>query len=143
MSQIITLLQEKNEHLERFHSLNSEELSMISDGKFDNLDNFYNSRDCILNMINHVDSRIQDINKGLLTPDELELREKKHVLKLLDEKNDLVQQILAQDLQILSAIEKEKSNIIKALKQTNVVKKVFSSYKSEDRNKSERFDESV
>lgn len=143
MSEIVQLLEEKNQHLERFFNLNADEIVNMDESNFENLDNFYGSRDCILNMINHVDKRIEDINRGLLTPDELTQNEKKSVLKELDRKNDLVQQILAQDLQILSLIESEKSEIIRELKKTSTIKKAFSSYKSEDRKSTGQVDESA
>ena len=143
MSEIISLLKEKNEHLERFLHLNTNELEFIDEGNFENLEDFYYSRDCLLTMINKVDERINDINRGLLTQSELSLNEKKSVISELDRKNDYVQRILSQDLQILSAIEKEKSCIIKELKKTNVVKKVFSSYKSGENFGSSKIDEEV
>jgi len=43
-----------------------------------------------------------------------------------------VQQILAQDLQILSVIEQAKSNIIKDLRQVQSAKKAVGAYKSGD-----------
>lgn len=143
MSGIVQLLNEKNEHLERFLNLNAEEIVNMHDGNFENLDTFYSSRDCILNMVSKVDKRIEDVNRGLLTPDDLSADEKKQVLRALDRKNDLVQQILAQDLQILSLIESEKSEIIRELKKTSTIKKVFSSYKSEERKTTGQVDESA
>ncbi len=143
MSQISNLLSEKNEYLDKFYALNSAELVRILDGDFENLDTFYNARDCILNMINSVDKRINDLNRGLLTPEKLSVQDRKVVLRALDKKNDMVQQILSLDLQILSAIEDKKSSIIKELGQTRITKRAMGSYKSGKSRSKTSFDENV
>jgi hypothetical protein len=61
---------------------------------------------------------------------------KKEMIKAMNYKNDVAQRILSQDLQILSAIEQAKSNIIRELRTVQAGKKAIGGYKSMDeRNK--------
>ena len=143
MSQIIELLNEKNNYLEKFFKINEAELIHLSENNFENLDNFYTARDCMLNMIKSVDKRIEDLNRGLLTPEIHSDNQKKVILRELDRKNEWVQEILVLDLQILSAIEEEKSRVIKELRKTSVTKKAVGSYKSGTHNKDKSYNESV
>ena len=131
MSYVKDLLVEKNVLLEKFMDLNQAELVNFSEDNFDNLENFYHSRDCILEMIRKIDQKIGDLNRGHLTPEELSVQDKADILHLMDRKNEVVQLILAQDLQILSRIESEKSNIIKDLKKTQLGRKAIGSYKAD------------
>ncbi|MEZ4872438.1 MAG: flagellar protein FliT [Bdellovibrionales bacterium] len=131
MSYVKDLLVEKNVLLEKFHEINQNEIVLFSEDNFENLENFYHARDCILEMIKKVDSQIEDLNRGHITPEELSVEEKAIILQQMDRKQELVQLILAQDLQILSRIEQEKSKIIVELRQTNKNKKAIGSYKSD------------
>ncbi|MBC86547.1 MAG: hypothetical protein CL677_05145 [Bdellovibrionaceae bacterium] len=131
MSYVKDLLVEKNALLEKFLHINQNEITLMSESNFDNLENFYHSRDCILDMIKKIDGKLDELSRGHLTPEELSREEKAEILIQMDQKNDLVQRILTQDLQILSAIEKEKSRIIVDLRSTNKNKKAIGSYKSD------------
>lgn len=126
---IVELIKEKNEYLEKFYNVNLEEISRFADGDFENLENFYQSRAALLDMISSVDRRIEESN--VLDSEEVEMspEEKVVVIQELDFRNSLVHKILAQDLQALSFIEKAKSEIIKELAQVRSVKKAVSSYK--------------
>lgn len=128
MKEIINLLDQKNQHLERFYRRNEDEILNFTDGNFDNLERFYHSREVILDMIGCLDQMIEEAQGRVdthLTDDD-----KRQAIQALDRKNDLVTQILSQDLQILSLIENAKSNIIKELTQVKTAKKAVGSYKS-------------
>lgn len=128
MKEVINLLNQKNQHLERFYRHNEDEILNFIDGNFDNLERFYHSREVILDMIGCLDEMIEDAQArmdGRLSDDD-----KRQAIQALDRKNDLVTQILSQDLQILSLIESAKSNIIKELTQVKSAKKAVGSYKS-------------
>jgi hypothetical protein len=130
MNEVINLLIQKNQHLERFFKHNEAEILNFFEGNFDNLERFYQSREVILDMISCIDRMIDEaqVKMGVVTP--LTAEDKKQVISTLDKKNDLVTQILSQDLQILSLIEQAKSGIIKELTQVKAAKKAVGSYKS-------------
>lgn len=141
MQDIIQLLKEKNQHLEKFFELNEQEMLSFNDGNFDNLEVFYQSRETLLEIIHILDGRIEKSNQVETAPISISDKQKVEILKALDKKNELVTGILSQDLQILSCIESAKSSIIKELSQTRVTKKAIGSYKSGEPNK--RLDEEV
>lgn len=129
MQNIIQLLNQKNFHLEKFFELNEKEIINFSEGNFDNLENFYNTRESILDLIRCIDKLIDESNQpesaiGISDVD------KHRILKALDKKNDLVTSILSQDLQILSFIEAAKSDIIRELSQVKMARKAVGAYKS-------------
>ncbi|MCB0413626.1 MAG: flagellar protein FliT [Bdellovibrionales bacterium] len=131
MNKIIDLLTEKNTYLEKFYSLNETEVLNFMDSNFDGLERFYESRDAILNMIRIVDEKIEEFNKtDVSSAEKICDSDKKAVLEALAFKDEIVQRILAQDLQILSCIENEKSMIIKELRSTQVAKKAINGYKT-------------
>ena len=139
MQDIIQILKEKNQHLEKFFELNEQEMLSFNDGNFDNLEVFYQSREALLEMIHILDERIEKSNQAESIPAMISDKQKVEILKALDKKNELVTGILSQDLQILSCIESAKSTIIKELSQVRTAKKVIGSYKSGEPNK--RLDE--
>ena len=51
MLRIINLLNQKNHFLEKFYSINETELLNFSKGNFDNLEDFYQSRERILSIV--------------------------------------------------------------------------------------------
>ncbi|MCB0745568.1 MAG: hypothetical protein KDC67_16805, partial [Ignavibacteriae bacterium] len=84
----------------------------------------------ILDMIGCLDKMIEEAQRTMDPELKLTNENRALILKELDRKNDLVTQILSQDLQILSIIEKAKSGIIKELAQVRAAKKAVGSYKS-------------
>lgn len=130
MNFLVELLDEKNEYLNKFYDLNEKEIINIDDNNFDNLENFYTTRECLLQMIGIIDKRIDGLQSNVVSPESLSEAEKLRIKNCLDKKNKIVQAILNQDLMILSKIESEKSNIIKDLKQSKISKKAIGSYKS-------------
>lgn len=130
MKEVINLLEQKNQHLERFYKYNESEILNFYDRNFDNLERFFQAREVILDMISFLDKMIDEAQIQLPLSQALNNDDKKQVIRALDKKNDLVTQILSQDLQILSLIETAKSEIIKDLSQVKATKKAVSSYKS-------------
>lgn len=130
MNAVMTLLNDKNEHLHKFLQLNETELINFMQGNFDNLEIFYQSRETILDLIRCIDGLVEVALKDSATASSIQDQDKKDLLKILNRKNDLVTQILAQDLQILSVIEQAKSDIIKDLRQVQSARKAVGAYKS-------------
>jgi hypothetical protein len=130
MNSIIDLLNEKNQHLEKFFRLNEAQLENLTCSNFNGLDAFYAQREGVLAIINKIDEMIERSNEIPLDSVDIDNAIKNEILTALNYKSELVSRILEQDLHILSAIEKEKSGIIKELTQVRAAKKAIGSYKS-------------
>ena len=78
----------------------------------------------------HIDDRIDAENRGPNIECEFTQSSKVEIELLLKEKSQWVKAILAQDLHILSSVEKEKSSIITELRSTKRAKKVVGAYHS-------------
>jgi hypothetical protein len=128
MLRIINLLNQKNHFLEKFYTINETELLNFSQGNFDNLEHFYQSREKILSIIRRLDDQI-DIIQNEDNMDEV-VNAKQMVQEALLIKEEYVNRILAQDLEVLACIEKAKSNMIRELQELRRTKRVVGSYKS-------------
>ena len=110
MNAVMTLLRDKNDHLLKFLQLNEAELINFTTGNFDNLETFYQSRETILDLIRCIDGLVDvALKNSPVEESNIAPEHKKELLQLLTRKNEMVQQILSQDLQILSVIERTKS----------------------------------
>lgn len=132
MYKIIDLLNDKNFCLEKFYRINETELNNFKIGQFDHLERFYKNREGLLNIIKKIDEIVEERS---FTGEDLDFIEndsemKKQIAQAFEYKNEIVNKILAQDLEILSAIESAKSQIIKELTQVRTAKKAIGSYKS-------------
>lgn len=125
MKSLVELLKHKNHFLEKFYSTNENELKRLFQSNFDNLDNFYHTRDSILEVLQHID---QEINKMHLTQFELTADEKNQAQIELQVKEQFVTRIINQDLEILQTIENEKNKIILELSDVQKNKKAIKSY---------------
>jgi hypothetical protein len=132
MDTIINLLKDKNYHLQKFHELNETELMNFAEGNFDNLEVFYQSRETILDLVRCIDRLIEAAAVSQGETPQISDQNKQEMLRTMNQKDDLVTRILAQDLQILSVIEQAKSNIIKELRSVQSAKKAVGAYKSGD-----------
>jgi len=130
MQEIIDFLEEKNQCLEKFYSLNEVELLNFTEGNFDHLETFYQSREFLLELIQKIDFKIEEFNSCNLSQPNITNTQRRLVLESISYKNNLVTRILAQDLQILSIIEKTKSGIIKELSSVKVARKAMQGYHS-------------
>ena len=138
MTRIITLMNEKNHYLEKFYSLNEKELKNFLVGSFESIEYFYNSREKILEIIKYIDAQTEQeqirlAQEPVAESDKLEIR------RALLIKDQYVERILEQDLQILSCIEATKNNLIKELQGISKNKKAVGGYKSKTFNR--RLDE--
>lgn len=132
MDTIINLLKDKNYHLEKFLQLNEGELLNFTEGNFDGLEVFYQSRETILDLVRCIDRLIEAAASTENDAASVSDAHKREIVGCMNAKNDLVTRILAQDLQILSVIEQEKSSIIKELRTVQTAKKAIGGYKSGD-----------
>jgi hypothetical protein len=130
MENIINLLKEKNHFLKKFYTINKAEIIRLTDGDFSRLDYFYQSRENILDMITHIEARMEEKlgPSEAVAPVTDEARLK--IRRELDFKDDVVNQILDQDLQILSFIETAKTDLIKELQDVKKNRQVIGSYHS-------------
>ena len=128
MLRIIAIMNQKNHYLEKFYSLNENELLNFSKQNFDGLEEFYQTREKILEMVKYLDSEIDKTQS--LVDTSLSLEEKQDLREALAIKDEYVNRILSQDLQILSCIEKAKSNIIRELQDMRRSRRAMGSYKS-------------
>ena len=113
MEMIIKLLAERNHHLLKFKEINERELENFSEGNFDNLETFYQSRETILDLVRTIEGMINE-ELSQLNPNSKDIMDvcRKSVVEAMDVKNQIVTEILSQDLQILASIESEKSTNI-------------------------------
>ena len=105
---LFQLLEQKNSYLVEFHKINMDELKRLAEGSVKNLENFYYSRELLLNAINKLDGKIYE--NGI---EELKVnkQEKKKLVDILNLKRKMVLSILDQDLAIISLVDQlKKSN---------------------------------
>ena len=126
MPRIISLLNQKNHYLEKFYSVNETEILNFAKGEFSNLENFYQTREKILETIAYIDSQIEAESAS---PD-ITSAERREISTALAIKEEYVSRILAQDLEILSCIESAKSSIIRELQDIRKTAKAVGSYRS-------------
>ncbi len=130
MIETVNLLEEKNHYLEKFYKLNEKELINLADEKYDNIENFYACREGILRMIAKIDELIEQqvkLNEVNLV-DEPAIH-KKRMIKAFSYKNELVNLILSQDLQVISYIEKAKTVLIEELSGIQKEKTALKAYR--------------
>ncbi len=131
MIRIVNLLEEKNLYLEKFYKLNEAELVNLADDIHDNIENFYAAREGLLKMV----SKIDDLVEEQIKINDIDIKKatglvKKRIINAFSIKNELVNLILSQDLQIISYIEKAKSSLIQELSEVNKARNVMQAYKS-------------
>ncbi len=133
MDRVIALLEEKNDYLEKFYAVNEHELINFGAGDFENVEIFYQTRDKFLDLIRCIDGLLEDENtRSIVNVTEAH---RANVARLFTTKDALVTSILAQDLQMLEYIEKEKSQIIRDLKTTQQARRAVGAYASLERAK--------
>src|SRR5437868_3002506 len=102
MLRIISLLQEKNHYLEKFYSLNETELVKFSLGNFDNLENFYNTRERILEIIKYLDAQLDQSNAAMEDLSQVAAEDRRQVIEAMRTKDEYVSHIIEQDLEVLA-----------------------------------------
>lgn len=128
---LIQLLNEKNHFLEKFYSLNENQISDLQMGSFDGIEKFYNQREDLLKILKYIDSEIhrshrthKDVSGVFDTLQKGEIRE------CLRIKETYVRRILEQDLTVLGLIDEAKTQIIRELQDIQKAKKALAGYKS-------------
>ncbi len=132
MERVVALLKEKNQYLEQFHLVNEHELINFGEGNFDSVEAFYQTRDKLLDLIKTVDEAIEEENRRMPVGPVTNAA-RVEVSSLLNKKDELVKSIVGQDLELLSYIEREKSNIIRELHSNSTAKKAVGAYASTER----------
>lgn len=127
MHRMIELYQQKNHYLEKFYSLNETEILNFSEARFETLDYFYQTRESILDMLAYIDAEVAD---EIQRNQELSHDDREELKVLMTIKNEYVNRILKQDLDILCCIETAKSTIIRELQEIKKVKKAVGGYSS-------------
>jgi hypothetical protein len=131
MTRIITLMNEKNHYLEKFYALNERELVNFLQGSFDNLEGFYETRERILEIIKYIDAQIEGTNRREpQTAVGATEAERRTVRESLAIKDQYVERIIEQDLQVLSCIESAKNTIIRELQDLKKGKKAVNGYRA-------------
>jgi len=134
MIRIVSLLEEKNQYLEKFYKLNESELVELADNSYDNIENFYAAREGILKMVEKIDQLIEEQVKF----NELDIKQasgllKKRIVKAFAYKVEIVNLVLSQDLQIISYIEKAKNELIEELSSVRKEKTVMKAYRASNK----------
>lgn len=128
MSKVLELLKEKNFYLERFLEESRKERGRFKARKFENLDLLYQKREQILLNIQSIDRRIDTVCNEEAA-ETLQPPKKDEISSLLSQIKANVQNIMEEDLQIISFIENEKTKIIKEIGKTKEGRKVLNGYK--------------
>lgn len=127
----IQLLNEKNHFLEKFYSLNEKQLVQLSASQFENMEYFYNQREDILNIIKYIDAELVRAHDNEVAMNVVIVQQDQAAVKeCLRVKDIFVSRIVEQDIQILSLIERLKTNIIKELKSVRSARRAMTGYKS-------------
>lgn len=135
MERVIQLLSEKNTYLEKFYYMNEQELINFAEGNFETVEPFYQARDKVLDLISCLDGLLDEQNNATTPDDVMKVTDsqRSEIGDLLRAKDELVKAILAQDLQLLTYIEKEKSNIIRDLRDMNTARRAVGAYANTER----------
>ena len=110
---LFNVLEQKNSYLLEFHKINMEELNRLAEGCVDNLENFYYSREILLNAISKLDSKLS--KKEWLHSLKVDKEEKKKLIDIFHFKRKMIMSILDQDLAIISLVDKIKKNDTEAI----------------------------
>ncbi len=133
MESLLELLEERNFHLRKFKELNNNEMDNFCNGNFSNLETFYQTREGLLDVIRCIDEMINEGQGEVEGPGPADSQTRSQVQKALNEKTELITNILSQDLQILSFVENAKSEMIRELSSVKMARKAVGAYKSRGR----------
>jgi hypothetical protein len=126
MKRVLELMDQKNHYLEKFYSVNESALEYFLKDQFDTLNEFYQSRENILEILKYIDNELNVVSHQVREENVLDIQKLKEALKI---KDTYVEKIIEQDINILSCIEAAKNSIIKELKEVRKGQKIVSAYK--------------
>jgi hypothetical protein len=126
MDEILELYKEKNHFLKKFYLLNLKGLENFNSNKFENLEEFYGQREKILEIVNYIKAKIENLTQV----EEFKDFTSNEKIREIEQKSELLaKDILKQDSEILALIEGAKNLIIKELQKIKKGKSVVSKYK--------------
>ena len=126
--EIIHLLSERNRYLSQFSVINKVQIGRLKVGNFEQLSEFYMTREHILAVVEKIELLLSQ--KLERSSSDVSEDNRYSVEGLLQAKDKIIKEILDQDLEILSTIEKEKINILRELKTLKKGRTTISAYKS-------------
>lgn len=131
MIRLVQLITEKNHFLEKFYTLNEQQIVKLESGHYEDIEPFYNKREDMINILKYIDSEInkahlqhKEINGVFTETDKRALRECMRVKEMF------VSKILDQDMQVLALIDEAKTKIIRELQDVRLAKKAMAGYKT-------------
>lgn len=131
MIRIIQLLNEKNHFLEKFFSLNEQQIHKLERGEFNELENFYQKREEILKILKYVDQQIDLTHqKFAMMNKSYEPEYKPVVASALKAKDIYVKKILEQDLLVLCLVDDLKNKMLDELRDVKKAQKAMAGYGS-------------
>lgn len=128
MDNVVRLIKEKNQLLKHFLKMTTEECQRINAGDFSKLQVFYETREGFLKLIMLLDSKVKSANFDSNATNEKLARAAMN--DLFKEKEVLIATILDKDLEMLSMVEKEKSEVIRDLQDVSRGRRVMSAYRN-------------
>lgn len=126
MKRLLELMDQKNHFLEKFYTVNETHLEQFLKNRFEQINEFYDARENILEILKYIDQEIQFVSSTEAEESMLDIQKLKECLSL---KDTFVQKILEQDIDILACIEAAKNSIINELRDVRNGKKAISAYK--------------
>jgi len=126
MKRLLDLMDQKNHFLEKFYTINETHLEQFLRNRFEQINEFYNARENILEILKYIDEEIQVVSSVTQEESMLDIQKLKECLSV---KDTFVQKILEQDIDVLACIEAAKNSIITELRDVRNGKKVISAYK--------------
>lgn len=127
--QLRELQKEKKHFLTEFMNLNSKALIDLRNGNFHGVEELYNQREQVLEILKFIDEKISSINsykKETNSYGRLEVT----MDSPLNENSEIIQKILNQDREILILIDSTKTSIISEIQSLKKNKKCVSHYKT-------------
>lgn len=127
MKRLLELMDQKNHYLEKFYTINETHIVMFLKNRFEAINEFYNSRENILEILKYIDQEIRIVSHAATEESLLDVQKLKGSLQL---KDTFVKKIIEQDIDILACIESAKNNIISELKDVRTGKRAIAAYKT-------------
>lgn len=126
MKRILELMEQKNHYLEKFYTINEGSLELFLKDQFESINEFYQQRENILEILKYIDKEITKITERTTAENMYDVQKLREALSI---KDTYVEKIIEQDISILSCIESAKNLIIKELRDVKKGQKVISAYK--------------
>lgn len=126
MKRLLELMEQKNHYLEKFYSINEVALDLFLKDQFETINEFYDQRENILEILKYIDS---EISLESSSSENTSAHGVDRLKEALSVKDLFVEKIIEQDISILSCIESAKNSIIRELKDVKKGQKVVSAYK--------------